>query len=327
VWAIPEREPTLAYVYEIAQRVIDDLRAGTRVDVAWAVETHGFSSRDPSEALAITPGRGRVGGVLSGSLDDQLTDFAEQGATGRLIELQVSERDATAVGLECGGSARCLLITAADLPSELWDRLRDREPICLVTRVDGPQVLDTTMFTMTTIADANADTAQLFRRGVSTTVASPDSVVTVLWPVPMLLIIGAGAIADALAAAAGLLGWHTQAVTQASAATEAIAGSGALDKVVVISHDDEVGGPALASALASDVGYIGALGSRRTQQSRADWLAAHGVTNLDRVHGPAGLSIGADTPAEIAVSILAEALAVRTGTSVGSLRDRSGSIH
>jgi xanthine dehydrogenase accessory factor len=65
--------------------------------------------------------------------------------------------------------------------------------------------------------------------------------------------------------------------------------------------------------LSSDVGYIGALGSRRTQQGRADWLAYRGITDLERIHGPAGLDIGAKTPAEIAVSILAEAIALKSG--------------
>jgi len=63
------------------------------------------------------------------------------------------------------------------------------------------------------------------------------------------------------------------------------------------------------AALDSDVGYIGALGARRMQENRADWLAYRGVTDLSRIHGPAGLDIGAETPAEIAVSILAEAIA------------------
>jgi xanthine dehydrogenase accessory factor len=96
---------------------------------------------------------------------------------------------------------------------------------------------------------------------------------------------------------------------------------------VVLSHDDEIAGPALEAALAGDVGYIGALGSRRTQQSRAQWLADHGVTERDRIHGPAGLDIGANTPAEIAISIVAEALATKSGSTPGSLRDRAGSIH
>ena len=101
--------------------------------------------------------------------------------------------------------------------------------------------------------------------------------------------------------------------TDIPTATGLVAALSPLDKLVVTSHDAELGGRALAAGLDSAVGYIGALGSRRTQQSRADWLAYRGITDLSRIHGPAGLNIGADTPAEIAVSILAEALAVKKG--------------
>ncbi len=314
-------------MYEIALSVSACLRAGTRVDVAWVIETQGFSSRDKNEALAITPGGGRIGSLLSGSLDNQIADLSEQGATGRISELHVGDLEAELAGLSCGGVARCLLIPAVDLPAGLWERLRNRDPLCLVTRVDGDRVLDVAMFGPETIADAGEEVARLFGRGASDTLVSPDAVTTVLWPVPKLVIIGAGAIADALCAMVDLLGWQTQVVTERRIATGVIAGLAVLDKVVVISHDDDLAGPALASALAGQVGYIGALGSRRTQQSRADWLAYRGVTDLARVHGPAGLDIGANTPAEIAVAIVAEALAVSSRTSGGSLRARSGSIH
>ncbi|MDT4908466.1 MAG: xanthine dehydrogenase accessory factor [Pseudonocardiales bacterium] len=314
-------------MYEIALSVAACLGAGTRVDVAWAVETHGFSSRDAAEALAITPGGGRVGSVLSGSLNDQLADLAGEGVTGRLVEVRASDVDALVAGLSCGGDARCLLVSAADLPGGLWERLRDREPVCLVTRLDGDQAIDTAMFTPETIAEADEDVSRLFNRGVSDTVVAADRVVTVLWPVPTLVIIGAGAIAEALAAAAALLGWHTRAITDVTEATGTIAGLAVLDKVVVLSHDEELGGRALAAALSARPGYIGALGSRRTQQARADWLAYRGIVELDRIYGPAGLDIGANTPAEIAVSVIAEAMAVKSGSNPRSLRERAGSIH
>ncbi len=314
-------------MYEIALSVSACLRAGTRVDVAWVIETQGFSSRDKNEALAITPGGGRIGSLLSGSLNDQIADLSDQGVSGRMVDLQVGDLEAELAGLSCGGTARCLLMPAVDLPSELWEALRNRDPICLVTRLDGNQVTDVAMFSQATIADAGEDVARLFGRGTSDTLASPAAVTTVLWPVPKLVIVGAGAIADALRAVADLLGWKTQVITEVRAATGVIAGLAVLDKVVVTSHDDDLAGPALASALAGAVGYVGALGSRRTQQSRADWLAYRGVTDLSRVHGPAGLNIGASTPAEIAVSIVAEALAAASRTSAGSLREGSGSIH
>jgi xanthine dehydrogenase accessory factor len=314
-------------VYEIALTVSACLHAGTRVDVGWAVETHGFSARDKSEALAITPGGGRVGSVLSGSLNDQLADVAGRGGDGRLVDVRVGDLEAEMAGLSCGGDARCLLVPAADLPAELWDKLRDRDPVCLVTRLDGDRVVSTALFDRDTVAGAGEDAARLFGRGVSDTSVAEDSVITVLWPVPKLVILGAGAVADALSRMADVLGWHTQTFTSVGTATGVIAGLAVLDKVVVISHDVEFAGPALAAALDSPVGYIGALGSRRTQQSRADWLAYRGVTDLNRVHGPAGLDIGANTPAEIAVSIVAEALAVKAQAAVGSLREKSGSIH
>jgi xanthine dehydrogenase accessory factor len=316
-------------MYEIAVSVAACLRAGTRVDVAWAVETRGFSSRDHTEALMLTPGGGRVGSVLSGSLNDQLARLAGTTSRGRLVDLHVNEVDALVAGLSCGGHARCLLVPATELPAELWERLASREPICLVTRLDGEETAETTVFGPAAIGDAGEDAARLFARGTSGTAVLGDTVVTVLWPITRLVIIGGGAIAEALVATAALLGWSAQTVTDADAdaAGTVLAGLTAVDNAVVISHDVDVAGRALTAALSGDAGYIGALGSRHTQRARADWLSRHGVTELDRIHGPAGLDIGANTPAEIALSILAEAMAVRSGSSATSLRARSGSIH
>ena len=278
-------------MYDIALSVAACLRAGTEVDVAWAVDTAPeLGARDTTEALAITPGGGRVGAVLGGALNDQLADLSYKGGHGRLVDLRVGELDAQLAGLPGAGDARCLLVPATQLPAELWDRLRRREPVALLTRLDGDQVVDITL--------VDPDT-------------TTEHVLTVLHPVPKLVIAGGGPVADALRAAAALLGWHIQTVTDASSARGVIAGLAALDHVVVLGHDDDLTGTALEAALAGDVGYIGSLGSRRMQQSRADWLAYRGVTDLDRVHGPAGLDIGASTPAEIAVSVLAEALAVK----------------
>jgi xanthine dehydrogenase accessory factor len=293
-------------VYEIALSVSACLRAGTRVDVAWAVEARGFSERDKNEALAITPGGGRVGSVMSGSLNEELADLAERGRSGHLVDVHVGDLQAELAGLACGGDARCLLVAASDLPDGLWDRLRDRDPVCLVTRLDGDRMVETSLYDRETVSGAGEEAAQLFGKGVSDAVVQADTVTTVLWPVPKLVVVGGAEV---------------------SGATGVIAGLAVLDKLVVTSHDVDLAGPALAAGLESPVGYIGGLGSRRTQQNRADWLAYRGVTDLTRVHGPAGLDIGAHTPAEIAVSILAEALAVGSKASAGTLREKSGAIH
>ena len=301
-------------MYAIALSVASCLRAQTRVDVAWIVDTHQVDARDRTDAVAITPGGGRIGSLLSGALDGQLIDLASRQSTkGRVVELSVSDVDALVAGLPSGGNARCILIPASELPPELWPLLIAREPICLLSRIENDVIADTRLFTAATIAEASDDAAQRFARGVSNAAVIGDTVVTVLWPVPKLVIVGAGANADALRDAAALLGWQTVIATDANSATGVIAGLSSLDNVVVMVHDLEVAGQALVAALSSDAGYIGALGSHRMQETRAEWLAYRGYVDLERVHGPAGLDIGAKTPAEIAVSILAEALGAKKG--------------
>ena len=99
--------------------------------------------------------------------------------------------------------------------------------------------------------------------------------------------------------------------------------------VVVLTHEERLDVPALLGALRSEAFYVGALGSRRTQERRRERLLAEGLseTEIERLSGPTGLDLGAETPAETAVSILAEVLAVRAGRSGGRLRDASGHIH
>lgn len=104
---------------------------------------------------------------------------------------------------------------------------------------------------------------------------------------------------------------------------------GPRDVVLVFTHDPKFDEPALLGALRSGAGYVGALGSRRTQAERAQRLRAAGLAEeqLARLHAPCGLDLGARTPEESAVSILAEVVAARTGRSGESLRDTRGPIH
>jgi xanthine dehydrogenase accessory factor len=141
-----------------------------------------------------------------------------------------------------------------------------------------------------------------------------DRVVSVFRAVPELAVVGEGPVAKAVAEMASLVGWKVRFLADAASATGVIAGLSRGDKVVVAAHDLELAGPALLAALDSEAGYIGSVGSRRMQDNRADWLAYRGVTDLSRVNGPAGLDIGAETPGEIAVSVLAEAISLGAGT-------------
>ena len=163
-----------------------------------------------------------------------------------------------------------------------------------------------------------------------------------------LLVFGAVDIAESLCRAANELGWQTVvADPRAKFATrDRIASADELlvewpeevlaqvepderTAVVVLTHEERFDLPALLGALRSGAFYVGAIGSRRTQESRRERLLGEGLSEAecDRLSGPTGLDLGAETPAETAVSILAEILAVRAGRSGGRLRDASGRIH
>jgi xanthine dehydrogenase accessory factor len=167
-------------------------------------------------------------------------------------------------------------------------------------------------------------------------------------PPPRVFVYGAVDTAEGLCAAANLLGWKTiVADARAKFATkERIPSAGelivewpeeALDgiapdhatAVVVLTHDDKFDVPALKAALASEAFYVGALGSRRNQERRRERLLEAGVSeeDVDRIQGPCGLDLGADSQPETALSILAEIVAVRNGREGGPLKTAKQRIH
>jgi xanthine dehydrogenase accessory factor len=102
------------------------------------------------------------------------------------------------------------------------------------------------------------------------------------------------------------------------------------DAVCILTHDAKFDVPAVQGALASKVGYIGVMGSRKTHAKRMERLAEVGVTDpadIARLMSPIGLDIGARSPEETAISICAEIIATRTGRAVPSLREAEGAIH
>jgi xanthine dehydrogenase accessory factor len=167
-------------------------------------------------------------------------------------------------------------------------------------------------------------------------------------PPPRLFVYGAVDTAEALAAGARLLGWRTiVADARAAFATpERIPSADELvvawpeeafaqvapdhaTAVVVLTHDDKFDLPALELALATDAFYVGLIGGRRNQERKRERLREAGVSEeaIERIAGPAGLDLGADTVPETALSILAEALAARNGRRGGPLRERRERIH
>jgi xanthine dehydrogenase accessory factor len=105
---------------------------------------------------------------------------------------------------------------------------------------------------------------------------------------------------------------------------------GPRDAVCILTHDPKFDVPAVQGALGTDVGYIGVMGSRKTHEKRLERLAEAGVDRPDelvRLMSPIGLDIGARTPEETAISIVAEIIATRTGRTAPSLKDGAGPIH
>jgi len=104
---------------------------------------------------------------------------------------------------------------------------------------------------------------------------------------------------------------------------------GPRDAVCVLTHDHKFDIPAIVAALRTDVGYLGAMGSRRTHADRVERLRAEGVDDagIARILAPIGLDLGGRTPEETAISICAEIIARRTGRHAPSLRDSGGPIH
>jgi xanthine dehydrogenase accessory factor len=170
----------------------------------------------------------------------------------------------------------------------------------------------------------------------------------VYMPPPRLFVYGAVDTAEALCRAAKHLGWRTIVADarRAFATPERFPSADelivewpqkAIEQVapdhqtafVVLTHDAKFDQPALAGALATEAFYIGALGSRRNQEKRRARLIEAGVAEeaLDRIAGPCGLDIGAESQEETALSILGEILAVRAGRTGGFLRDAKRRIH
>lgn len=192
---------------------------------------------------------------------------------------------------------------------------------------------------------------ELIRRGRNRLLTLDDgSKVFAEWygPPPRLFVYGAVDTAEAMCRGAKLLGWHTiVADARAKFATreripsadelivewpaEALAqiGPDHQTAIVVLTHDDKFDEPALIGALETEAFYIGALGSRRNQERRRGRLLEAGVAEeaIDRIMGPCGLDIGADTQEETALSILAEILAVRGEREGGFLKHAKKRIH
>jgi len=284
-------------VYGIALSVAACLRGGTRVDVAWSLDPEQVPTFDPTDAVAITPGGGRLGSLLGGALDSRLVELSLTEANeARVVTCELDGIESSALGVPQGTVVRIVFAPAEVLPEELWEPLLEREPVAIAAAKEDDRLSE----------------IRLVAPQGSTSFSLDDEQLSANWaPTPSLVLFGGGPMADALSHAAGFVGWSVNRVSSADHAIGVAANLSAIDGIVVMGHDTEAVGRVLQAALGSRVGYIGSIGPSSLQEDRGDWLAFRGVTDTGRVHGPAGFPIGARTPEEVAVSVVCEMLSVR----------------
>lgn len=320
----------------------------TAIALATIVETRGSSLRPAGTRMAITAEGDVAGSVSSGCVDGDVIAALETVLTGKANVLRpnfgISDEQAWGAGLACGGAIDVLAERWEPLHERLMAEVAARRPVAFVSRIDADQppahLLHTAEgATYGTLGDADLDGEVLMDIAAAWpgpyaqkhTYPQGTFFIEVIAPPPTLLIFGATDIAVALAALARVLDF-TVIVSDARRAflrEERFPGAetrfgwpqdiftpqdfGPAWAVVVLFHDAKFDVPALKLALRSDAFYIGFLGSRKTQADRRASLVEAGFTaqDLARIYGPVGLDIGGKEPAMIALSILAEIVAVR----------------
>jgi xanthine dehydrogenase accessory factor len=290
------------------------LAAGHGVAIATVAETWGSAPRRTGSHLVVRDDGLFEGSVSGGCVEgDVIANALELIPTAGFRRLEYGVADATAweVGLACGG--RIVVLVQAlhpdRFPPALLDRLVD-------ARRAGRELRLST--------DGDGRTRE----------GAVDGDFVNRYPPPLrLAIVGAVHIAQALVPIARLLGYEVAVIDPRGLfGAAARFGDVAIDgrwpdealadwrpnpasAVVTLTHDPKLDDPALQAALASPAFYVGALGSRRTHAARIERLRAAGATadELARIHGPAGLDIGAATPTEIALSVAAQMTAAWRG--------------
>ncbi len=346
---------------EVAAELGEWIAAGERVAIATVVAVRGSAPRPLGATLIATAGGGIAGSVSNGCVEAAVYEEAVaalRDGSARLVRYGISDDLAFTVGLSCGGEIDVLVEPVGAFQLAALDRVRADRGVTLA-RVAAPAARAGTVglldedgardgFAGDLLGLAGEAWAAL-RAGLPRTsevrLGGADATVffEVLARAPSILVLGATHVAVALTRLATDLGFRvTVADPRASLATrerfpsavaiehawpdDAIARArlGPESAVVLLSHDPKFDRPGLGAALRSDAGYVGAIGSRRTNEERLAWLRVEGFgdDDLRRLHAPIGLDIGARTAEETALAILGEIVATRRGRPGSSLSAR-----
>ncbi|WP_433267798.1 XdhC family protein [Actinosynnema sp. CS-041913] len=361
---------------ELARRV----EAGETVGVGTVVATFSSAPRPPGASMLVGADQAVVGSVSGGCVEGAVYELAREVVAARVPVLQrygVSDDDAFAVGLTCGGIID-VYVEAIDrdgfpeLP-DVVETVRAEEPVAVATVVEHPEWVGKRLVVWpdrvagdvpsARARDAITDDARgLLATGRSGTLHyGPDGqrrgegmavFVNSFEPPPRMLVFGAIDFAAAMARLGAFLGYRVTVCdarpvfatrSRFPEADEVVvdwphrylagqADAGKVDErtvVAVLTHDPKFDVPLLEVALRLKLGYVGAMGSRRTHDDRMRRLREAGLTEgeLAGLASPIGLDLGARTPEETAVSIAAEIIALRWGGGGERLTRTEGAIH
>jgi xanthine dehydrogenase accessory factor len=321
------------------------------IALATVIQTWGSSPRRAGAKMGLTPDGNITGSVSGGCVEGAVYETGVdvlRSSRPQLLHFGVADETAWEVGLACGGS---IDIFVKPLDAEIFKSLRavltQETPAVLATVVRGPdefvghEMLVEEKGTVTGSLGGALDKQALalaretLVQGESRRAMLSEDVevfLEVILPPPTLIAVGGVHITIALMALAKTLGYRTVVVDPRSAfgSEERFPNVDRLIQrwpqeafqeipltrstaVAMLTHDPKLDDPALKIALPSPAFYVGALGSKTTQAKRRQRLLEDGLTEqqLNRLHGPIGLDIGAGTPEEIAMSIMAEIVAAR----------------
>lgn len=311
-------------ITDLPKLALDWHRAGRGVAIATVVQTWGSAPRPVGSQLVIDADGAMEGSVSGGCVEGAvITDAIDAIADGqqRLLSFGVSDDEAFAVGLACGGEIKVLVEPVGPvLPVEILERLTDARaaatPVVYVTDIvkSRPRLQ---------AASTYPDRQRSDLSGIE-----PDgrTFVAVHNPPLRMVIIGAVHIAQHLVGMARACGYRPTVIDPrpAFASDARFPGETIVDDwpdealralkidartaVVTLTHDPKLDDPAIVTVLESDAFYLGCLGSTRTHAKRVARLKDVGFTDADlgRIHAPVGLDLGGRQPAEIAVSIMAQ---------------------
>jgi len=297
------------------------LKENRKVSLATVISTWGSSPRPVGGQMAIDSNGEIIGSVSGGCIEGAVItegiNSINDGKT-RVKDYGISNNMAWEVGLACGGELK-VLIQPLDIQDKIVfsivDNIKNREAVKL--RIDcsnGLRIIDNTLTNQTSLYDKEK-----------------NEFIHVIDPKPRLFVVGAVHIAQALISLAAITDFEIILIDpREHFATEKrfpnckiltewpdIALSRFnLDKsthLVTLTHDPKIDDPALIYSLKKNIGYIGSLGSKKTHQKRCERLTSLGFydNDINKIHAPIGLDIKGKTPAEIAVSIIAEIISFR----------------